>query len=74
MILYFTGTGNSKYVADRIADEIGEEAHDLFRRIRDNDYSELHSEKRGLLLLRHTLGGYRVFLEKMAGKNGVVGK
>lgn len=45
MILYFTGTGNSKYVADRIANEIGEEAYNLFQKIRDNDYSELSSEK-----------------------------
>ena len=45
MILYFTGTGNSKYVAERIADEIGEEAHNLFQRIRDNDFSELYSGK-----------------------------
>ncbi len=45
MILYFSGTGNSEYVADRIANEIGEEACNLFQRIRDNDYSELRSEK-----------------------------
>ncbi|NLJ71230.1 MAG: 4Fe-4S binding protein [Clostridiaceae bacterium] len=45
MILYFTGTGNSEYVANRISYEIEEEANNLFQRIRDNDYSELHSEK-----------------------------
>ena len=44
MILYFTGTGNSKYVATRIAKEIGEEAYNLFSRIREDDHSQLHSE------------------------------
>ncbi len=73
MILYFTGTGNSKYVADRIADEIGEEAHDLFRRIRDNDYSELHSEKPWYCYSDIRLEDTAYF-GKMAGKNGVVGK
>lgn len=45
MILYFTGTGNSEYVAKKIAKETGEEAINLFQRIRNNDYSELHSDK-----------------------------
>lgn len=44
MILYFTGTGNSQYVAKKIAKETGEEAINLFQRIRNNDYSELHSD------------------------------
>lgn len=45
MILYFTGTGNSEYVAKRIGDGIGEETYNLFEKIRDNDFSELHSER-----------------------------
>lgn len=45
MLLYFSGTGNSEYVAKRIGREVGEEAVNLFQRIRDNNYSELHSEK-----------------------------
>ena len=45
MILYFTGTGNSEYVAEKIAKETGEEAVNLFQRIRKKDYSELHSDQ-----------------------------
>jgi len=30
MVLYFSGTGNSKFVAHKIAARIGEKAHDLF--------------------------------------------
>lgn len=45
MILYYTGTGNSAYTARRIANAIGDEAADLFERLRDNDTSPLESQK-----------------------------
>lgn len=45
MILYFSGTGNSAYVAKRIGKETGDEVLDLFTKIRENDFSEMHSER-----------------------------
>ena len=45
MILYFSGTGNSAYVAKRIGKEIDDEVIDLFEKIRNNDFSEIHSER-----------------------------
>lgn len=51
MILYFSGTGNSEYVAKRIAKERKEEALSLFSKIRDNDFSELHSEEPWVLVV-----------------------
>lgn len=45
MILYFSGTGNSAYVAEKIGKKIVDETIDLFRRIRSKDCSELHSDK-----------------------------
>ena len=45
MILYFSGTGNSKFVAERVAHSIGDEAFDLFKRIRSKDYSPMKSDK-----------------------------
>lgn len=45
MILYFTGTGNSRYVADRINKTIDDECIDLFDRLKSNDTSEIHSER-----------------------------
>lgn len=45
MILYFSGTGNSAYAARRIAGAIGDEATDLFERIRGRDFSRMHSER-----------------------------
>lgn len=45
MILYFSGTGNSAYAAKYIGKEIGDETVNLFDRIRNNDYSPLHSNR-----------------------------
>ena len=45
MILYFSGTGNSEYVAKRIGKEVKDEAINLFDKIRNNDYSRLKSER-----------------------------
>ena len=45
MILYFSGTGNSAYAAKYIGKETGDETVNLFDRIRNNDYSPLHSNR-----------------------------
>lgn len=45
MILYYTGTGNSAYAAEYISNNIGDEIVNLFDRIKNNDYSEIYSEK-----------------------------
>lgn len=44
MVLYFSGTGNSAYVAKRIANQIQDETLDLFQKLRAHDDSEMHSE------------------------------
>lgn len=43
MILYFTGTGNSEFVAKRIGEKTGDEILNLFEKIRDGDYSRIKS-------------------------------
>ena len=45
MILYYSGTGNSRYAAERIGREIGDEVLNLFERPKERDFSELHSER-----------------------------
>lgn len=45
MVLYFSGTGNTEYIAKMIAEGLGDECVDLFDRIRTNDTSPLYSEK-----------------------------
>ena len=37
MILYYTGTGNSEYVAKRIGELIGDCAQNLFERLKTKD-------------------------------------
>lgn len=51
MILYFSGTGNSEYVAKRIGNDIQDEVIDLFERIRKQDFSVLTSEKPWVLVV-----------------------
>ena len=43
MVLYFSGTGNSKYIAKRIAEAIQENAVDLNMKIKKNDTSPLQT-------------------------------
>lgn len=45
MILYFSGTGNSEYVAKRIGKEAGDEVMNLFDKIRNRDFSEMHAPR-----------------------------
>lgn len=45
MILYFSGTGNSKFVALKLAKEIGDESLNLFKKLRKHDYYPLSSDK-----------------------------
>lgn len=51
MILYFSGTGNSEYVAKRIGKEINDEVINLFDKIRNNDNSELKSEHSWIIVV-----------------------
>lgn len=44
MILYFSGTGNSEYVAKRIGRVCNDDAVSLFEKIRSSDYSQMHSD------------------------------
>lgn len=44
MILYYSATGNSAYVAKRIGKEIGEQAISLFEKLRSRDFSQMHAD------------------------------
>lgn len=45
MILYFSGTGNSEYVAKRIAAAVDDEAVNIFDKLRKQEHSSFTSEK-----------------------------
>lgn len=50
MILYFSGTGNSKYVAKRIADALGDEIVNLNDRIKASDTSSIEIGERVIIV------------------------
>lgn len=62
MILFFTGTGNSRYIARRIADSLGDELLDMNKRIKAWDTSEINTEARLVLSFRLTVGVFLVLL------------
>lgn len=45
MVLYYSATGNTEYIAQEIARRLDDECIDLLSRIKNHDYSNLHSEK-----------------------------
>ena len=45
MVLYFSGTGNSRYVAKKIAESSGDELVSIGQKIKSRDFSEIRSEK-----------------------------
>ncbi|UWD49933.1 EFR1 family ferrodoxin [Clostridioides difficile] len=45
MIIYFSGTGNSEYVAKKIGKELQDEVLNLFEKVRTRDYSHLVSDR-----------------------------
>lgn len=45
MVLYFSGTGNSRYVAKKIAEVSGDEIISINRRLKAQDYSAVSSER-----------------------------
>ena len=46
MVLYFTGTGNSRYIAERIAVALGDELLSMNDRIKADDNSPVTSDER----------------------------
>ena len=46
MVLYFSGTGNSRYVAERIAKALGDEIFSMNGRIKAGDTSPVTSDER----------------------------
>lgn len=45
MILYFSATGNTKFVAEELAKRMGDKALNLRDRIRQNNYEPIHSDR-----------------------------
>ena len=44
MVLYFSATGNTEFIAKEIARRLDDPCVNLLERIRKNDHSDLHSD------------------------------
>lgn len=51
MILCYSGTGNSRYIAQRIADELQDNIIDLNEKIKTNNYSSIETEDDVILVV-----------------------
>ena len=45
MILYFSATGNTRFIAEELANRLDDSTVNLLKRIREKDYSPITSEK-----------------------------
>ena len=45
MVLYFSATGNTEFIAQEIARRLDDECVNLLERFKTNDHSPLHSDK-----------------------------
>ena len=50
MVLYFTGTGNSRYIAKRIAESLGDELLSMNDHIKAGDTSPVTSDERLIIV------------------------
>ena len=44
MVLYYSSTGNTQFIAKQIARLLGDNSINLLTRIKEHDYSEIHSD------------------------------
>ena len=63
MILYFSGTGNSEYVAKRISKMIQDEVMNLFDKCKEKDNAKVTST-----MTQHMHGEYHVLSIRGSGK------
>ncbi len=45
MVIYYSATGNTEFIAKEIAQRLGDECVNILERVKKQDYSPLHSEK-----------------------------
>ncbi len=68
MILYFTGTGNSKFVSDYIAEQINDEVLSLNDVIRDKKTLKFHSERPFVVVAPIYAWRFPQIIENLIGK------
>lgn len=74
MILYFSGTGNSAFVARKIAKDLQDDYMNLFDRIRNKDYGEIHSDRPFIVVCPTLWLANSTFFRNMDGAGCVYGE
>ena len=73
MVLYFSATGNTKYIAEIIAKKLGDESLDLTKRIRNKDDSVIRSQKPFVICSPVYICYIPLFLEEFLRKQKFAG-
>jgi ferredoxin len=64
MVLFFSGTGNTRLVAEELAKKLDDTTFNLLDCIRNKDYSEIHSEKPFILCVPIYVSEIPKFIER----------
>ena len=59
MILYFSGTGNSKYVAQRMAEALNQSLLSMNDRIRSHDTSPVETDERLVIVMLESVPNFQ---------------
>lgn len=62
MVLYFSATGNTQYIAQLIADKLADQTTDLLERLRAGDHSAIHSDSPFVICLPVYVGDIPCFI------------
>ena len=73
MVLYYSSTGNTEYIARMLAKEINDECTDLLERIREQDFTKIKSEKPFVICAPVYVGEMPTFLRDYLKRLPLVG-
>ena len=68
MVFYFTGTGNSRYIAEIISKRLDDDIVSLNEKIKQNDCSEIHSDRPLVVVFRYKKGIFYCYLRSRKRK------
>ena len=58
MIIYFSATGNTEFIAKQLSERINDDSLNLINRIKEKDYSPIGSSAPFVIYFVFTSGGY----------------
>lgn len=74
MVVYFSGTGNSKYIAERIAGSLQEKLLCMNERIKSGDTGSVKTRENLVVVVRLMHGGSRVWFLTGSDRQNLSGR